>query len=106
MKWKLWVVLAMLVAFVPSYPAFGQEYRAEIMEKMIDPCYWSKVKDSKLTEYLGPRKAVEFMKTLNQKQVESAVQSALSMVKGKSLAQRTVIYDFGLQVCVKATTGK
>ncbi len=106
MKSKWLVVLAMLVAFVASYPAFGQDYRAEIMEKMIDPCYWSKVKDSKLTEYLGPRKAVEFMKTLNQKQVESAVQSALSMVKGKPLDQRTVIYDFGLQVCVKGITGK
>ena len=61
MRRKGMVLIAAGLIFAPAVLS-AEDYRAEIMEKMIDPCYWTKVKNSKLTEYLGPRKAVEFMK--------------------------------------------
>lgn len=98
-------VLSIFVIFMFClvHTATGREnYRAEIMRYVVDPCYTELVNRTGLNQSISTKEAVEMMKILANDAIEDMITNTIPAVTGKSLKERKKIYSFGRQVCMNA----
>lgn len=86
--------------FFMSSPAFAQNYRAEIIANMIDPCYEAKLENSSLLQYMNKSQALTLLKAVNQESIEKAIKGSLPILQGQNRKARMLIYGVGKQVCI------
>ena len=87
---------------VSATPVALVDYRAEIMEYVVDPCYLDMALRNPV-EGVSPEQLAELAKMVSAKSVNEMVESLQPLVaKLDELEQRRVFYAMGKKVCVDA----
>lgn len=79
------------------------DYKVEIMQHVIDPCFRYSAERSDLTEMWSVEEAVEMMKLLSPEAVQETIDVTLPVVQDKPLEARMKIYKFSLDLCIRGT---
>ena len=80
----------------------AQEYKDEILEHIIDPCYEQIALSSGLTEYLDLPEAVDAAKMLAEDDIKQAIIQMDHTVRNLELEDRMKVYKMGHDVCIYA----
>ncbi len=103
MRKTIYAVTVVVLASLISSPAYAQDYRAEIIQHIVDPCLLHSANRSGLVEKLGREQTLALMKIMTPDMVEKSVKAALPMVMGKSYGDRMTIYKFSAAICIGAS---
>ena len=86
-------------------PADSVDYRAEIMEHVVDPCYLDMALRNPV-EGVTPEKMMELAKMVAADSVNQMVESLLPVAaKIDDLEQRQAFYAVGKELCISAARG-
>ena len=78
----------------------AQDYRAEIMEHVIDPCYLFMAIQNPV-DGVSPKQMADMVKALKPGNVEQMISGVNLMLKNNpSVATRMALYKLSLQVCI------
>lgn len=78
------------------------DYRAEIVAQVVDPCILSNARRSGLTEYMSDVEALATMKAMQMDVVETTVEALMPLVVGQPESMRDTLYEVSLGVCITA----
>ena len=99
-------ILAFLVVsiFCLTNPATGREnYRQEIMQHVVDPCYTKLAnRPGGLAEQISTKEAVELMKIFGKDAIEAVMRETIPLVSKMSFKERKQVYSFSRQLCIKS----
>ena len=79
------------------------DYKAEIMEHIVDPCFQYSASKSEVIEQMSEAEAVTLMKIMSPEAVQDTIDVTLPVVKGKPVDDRMKVYEIGLKLCIKGT---
>ena len=79
------------------------DYKAEIMQHIIDPCFEYSASKSALLDQMSEEEVVALMKLMSPNQMQETIDVTLPMVQDKPQDARMLIYKFGLDLCIKGT---
>lgn len=82
---------------------YAQDYRAEIMSEVIDPCYLAIIRHEGGIEGMSEREALEILKLMQTQNTESMSNSILPLVRGKDLDSRKALYRIFLKTCIQGS---
>ena len=80
----------------------AQNYRAEIMREVIDPCLLAILARQGGIPGVSTSEALELLKIVQKQQTEQSIQALLPLMRGETREQRALLYQFGLRTCVNA----
>ena len=79
------------------------DYKAEIMQYIIDPCFKYSASKSEPVDQMSESEMVMLMKLMSPDAVQETIDVTLPTVRGKPPEARTEIYKFGLKLCIRGT---
>ena len=99
-------VVVLLFSFLSCIGSFVQaqtddEYRTEIMEHIVDPCFEYSAGKSEPIPEVSESEMVTLMKMMSPEAVQDTINVTLPVVRGKPLETRMEIYKFGLNTCIR-----
>ena len=103
-----YAVACLLVAFFSclSLSVSAQsddDYKAEIMENIVDPCFQYSASKSEPLDGISESEMVELMKLMSPDAVQETIDVTLPAVKGQSPEARKQVYELGLKICIRGT---
>lgn len=94
-------VLCLLFVLSLATPAFSQDFRREIMEHVINACYYEKARHSKMLQYMTLEQSVELMKIIGKRSIDDTINTLVPMVSKLNYAQRMKLYRIGANICIR-----
>ena len=79
------------------------DYKAEIMQHIIDPCFQYSASKSEPLDGISESEMVELMKLMSPDAVQDTIDVTLPVVKGQPVEDRTKVYEIGLRLCIQGT---
>ena len=79
------------------------DYKAEIMQHIVDPCFQYSASKSELIDQMSEEEVVMLMKLMSPNQMQETIDVTLPMVQDKPEDARMLIYKFGLDLCIRGT---
>ena len=79
------------------------DYEAEIMQHIVDPCFKYSAERSDNLDMWTVEEAIEMMKLLSPEAVQDTLDITMPVVKGKPPEDRMKIYKLSLDLCIKGT---
>ena len=80
-----------------------EDYTAEIMQHIVDPCFKYSAGKSEPIPEVSELEMVTLMKLMSPDAVQDTIDVTLPVVKGKPIDARMEIYKFGLDTCIRGT---
>lgn len=77
------------------------DYKAEIMQHVVDPCFQYSANKSEPIAGISETEMVTLMKMISPQAVEDTINVTLPVVRGKLPEARKEIYKFGLNTCIR-----
>ena len=79
------------------------DYKAEIMQHIVDPCFQYSAGKQETVDGMSESEMVTLMKLMSPQAVEDTVSVTLPVVKGKPVDDRMKVYEIGLKLCIQGT---
>ena len=79
------------------------DYKAEIMQHIVDPCFEYSAGKSDVIDQMSEAEAVTLMKIMSPDAVQDTIDVTLPVVKGKAVDDRMKVYEIGLKLCIQGT---
>ena len=94
------LILSLLIV----HPVKAVDYRKEIMENIIYPCY-AKIADTNSSQFARDNKQqfIEILIMMGEPDIEHAIDTIIAYLPGKTVEQRQVLYRFGLANCLQGS---
>ena len=83
----------------------GSDYRAEITEEVIDPCFLTMIRNKGGVPNLSEDEALNILKTVQAESVESMIQQITPLLEGQDRGTRTSLYRMFSKTCIEGGTG-
>ena len=79
------------------------DYTAEIMQHIIDPCFTYSTSKSEPVAGMSETEMVTLMKIMSPDAVQDTIDVTLPVVRGKPADDRMKVYEIGLRLCIQGT---
>ncbi len=79
------------------------DYKAEIMQHIVDPCFTYSASKSEPVAEMTEAEMVTLMKLMSPDAVQDTIDVTLPAVKGKPIETRMRVYELGLKICIRGT---
>ena len=99
-----WLFVSVFSCFNSINFALAQtddDYKAEIMQHIVDPCFQYSASKSELLDQMSEEEIVVLMKLMSPNQMQETIDVTLPMVQDKPQDARMLIYKFGLDLCIR-----
>jgi len=77
------------------------DYKAEIMQHIVDPCFQYSADKQEPIAGISKTEMVTLMKMMSPQAVQDTINVTLPVVRGKPFEARKEIYKFGLNTCIR-----
>ncbi len=85
-----------------SSSSYAQDYRAEIIEYVIDPCLLFSVRKTGLDKKIDEKQALELLRLMTQAQMEQTITEATKLVRHKNFDVRLKLYNVFSMICINS----
>ena len=100
-------VFLICLVWSPSFHAqTDDDYEAEIMQHIVDPCFKYSASKSELMDQMSEAEVVTLMKLMSPEAVQETLDVTLTIVRDKPEDARMEIYKVGRELCIKAAGGE
>ena len=80
-----------------------EDYTAEIMQHIVDPCFQYSAGKQEPVAGMSEAEMVTLMKIMSPDAVQDTIDVTLPVVKGKPVDDRMKVYEIGLKICMQGT---
>ena len=80
-----------------------EDYKAEIMLNIVDPCFAHSAGKQEPVGGMSESEMVTLMKMMSPDAVQDTIDVTLPVVTGKPLDARMQVYELGLKLCIRGT---
>lgn len=103
LAWLFVSVFSCLYSINFALAQTDEDYTAEIMQHIVDPCFKYSASKSEVIDQMSEAEAVTLMKIMSPDAVQDTINVTLPVVKGKPVDDRMKVYEIGLRLCIQGT---
>ena len=89
-----------LATSVDQTQAQDVNYRREIIEYVLHPCWRVAIRKHGLDKTMGEEQALNIMGVMQEKETQSIINALMPLISGKDRSARKLIYDISLETCI------